>query len=658
MAKVWLTFLMIVLFGLFLAFTIRDKSSKEEKRIRAILSFGIYLIILSSVVFALSNWDTLSNGFKALFLSLETIIFLVFGLLLKYVFKIKNTGGSLTLTSIALFNVTYLYIGGVNVFNSVFNLNDKYSALYTIVLLVVDLLITIVYKKLNNKKGYVAELLLIIPIPFLIVMQINSDVVLSFTASALFMLILNITRNRWFKKTMAFNIINAIGINVLTLLYFISLFSDLNDITFGRITLIIYASSLVANVLFYVYKASNDVMAIISPLYASIVLNSFAISTFNALSAALVIYVFGVILYLINLIANRKYTKIIMLIYSYLFLLEGMIIMCFSTKMEFLSIILSVLFVFITSINTFVRKTENVILNTIARTVFIIMSIISIMIQPGIVDKIKFIDVITLINIVMLTSYVIAGVLNKNTKWIYLPVLCLGILIALPLTYMYHISYSIVLIASICILYFYYLYENNNVFKTLSYLLLIITVFAGFNNYLFVASLILVIISTLLFIINKDKHKYMYAMIGYIPLCVLISNLPIIYDHDVLLSTYIFKVFLFLIPVTIFLKGVVNADNKVVEIINTFLIICMFLSFISIINIYVALILGIIGVTILLLGYVYDYKMFIYTGYAFTFLNIIVQTSSLLKELPWWVYLLIAGITLLVIALIKEIKRK
>ena len=120
MGKLLITFLMIILFILFVVFSILDKSDKEEKKIRIILNFGVFLILTSSVIFTVSSWNSLSDGFKSIFLFSQTIIFLFFGLILKYAFKIKNTGNALNLIAIVLFNISYLFLGSVNSFNTSF----------------------------------------------------------------------------------------------------------------------------------------------------------------------------------------------------------------------------------------------------------------------------------------------------------------------------------------------------------------------------------------------------------------------------------------------------------------------------------------------------------------------------------------------------------
>ena len=83
----------------------------------------------------------------------------------------------------------------------------------------------------------------------------------------------------------------------------------------------------------------------------------------------------------------------------------------------------------------------------------------------------------------------------------------------------------------------------------------------------------------------------------------------------------------------------------------------MFIPFIFELNIYVALTLGIISALIFILGFIFKQENLIYIGFIFSVLIILIQTFYLWKELPWWVYILVLGIILIVVAFIKEINK-
>ena len=608
--KVFITFLMLVLFIIFTVFSIVDNSSKEEKKIRIILNFGIFLIITSSVIFTVSSWESLTNNFKAIFMACETLIFLLFGFALKYLFKIKNTGNSLLLVGSALINVTYLFIGYINIFNSSFNLRGKYGCVYLIVLFIIDLIISILNKFLNKRKSYTFILLSIIPIPFLIAMQITNNVQFSFMIESVFMLILNLARSRLFKNKLEFNIINIIITMILSFIFFglcINMIENVSTILYGKITIIIYMIALIINAFLYLYKAKYDVLSIFILIYGAIIINTFALFNMNIFTASLLFAVFGIILYIMHDVSNNNVNKIAYVLFSYILALEGIISICFDDKHIILAPIISAIFILLSSVNINIKKASTKVLDIIARIIFVILLFITILLQPGIVDKVKPIDILMLFNSVMLLLYIISSFKNQDQKIAYLVFLMIGLLISIPAVHGVSLIYSIISILIILVLYFYMFYKKNDIFKIISYMLIMLTTYTGFSKYMFYASIFLVVLSILLFIINKDKHKYLYVILGYIPACVLLSNLPVPYTKDIKLLTYIVRTFLMLVPVTILLKRIFNANDIVVQIFDSVLIISMFLSFIFIINVYVAITLGLISIILLFIGYIKNY---------------------------------------------------
>ena len=52
------------------------EKNKEEKKEKLLLSVGTLLIIVSSVIFAIANWNEMTSILKVLFLSIESLLFL------------------------------------------------------------------------------------------------------------------------------------------------------------------------------------------------------------------------------------------------------------------------------------------------------------------------------------------------------------------------------------------------------------------------------------------------------------------------------------------------------------------------------------------------------------------------------------------------------
>jgi hypothetical protein len=70
-----------------------------------------------------------------------------------------------------------------------------------------------------------------------------------------------------------------------------------------------------------------------------------------------------------------------------------------------------------------------------------------------------------------------------------------------------------------------------------------------------------------------------------------------------------------------------------------------------------ALIFGVLSLIAIIVGTQYKIKAYFLTGTAGLFLNVAIQTKGFWSSIPWWGYLLLAGIMLIVLASINEMKK-
>ena len=71
-----------------------------------------------------------------------------------------------------------------------------------------------------------------------------------------------------------------------------------------------------------------------------------------------------------------------------------------------------------------------------------------------------------------------------------------------------------------------------------------------------------------------------------------------------------------------------------------------------------AIILGSLAVLSIALGFYFRYKSYFFTGIGVLILNVMLQTKPLWGNFPWWVYLLLAGSILILIASIYEMQKQ
>ena len=201
------------------------------------------------------------------------------------------------------------------------------------------------------------------------------------------------------------------------------------------------------------------------------------------------------------------------------------------------------------------------------------------------------------------------------------------------------------------------LYEKRNIifeaFHSIISLVLIICLInnLGFNN--FISSIISIILFIILYLIYADE-RMKYTVISFIiyPLNLLLKTIDVNVIKDIL------SLFIYMIPITLLLRKVFNVEEDVSNIIEGVILSLMFVMFIFNINLQVGLTLGIISVLSIIIGLVFKYKSYNITGYVTLVLTVIIQTFELWGKMPWWVYLLITGIILVVLAALRESKKK
>lgn len=71
-----------------------EKEKKEENNEKLLLWLGTFLVIISSIIFAFTNWENMNDIFKVIFLIIESIIFFASSFAFK---KLKNDGAHKTM---------------------------------------------------------------------------------------------------------------------------------------------------------------------------------------------------------------------------------------------------------------------------------------------------------------------------------------------------------------------------------------------------------------------------------------------------------------------------------------------------------------------------------------------------------------------------------
>jgi hypothetical protein len=118
-----------------------------------------------------------------------------------------------------------------------------------------------------------------------------------------------------------------------------------------------------------------------------------------------------------------------------------------------------------------------------------------------------------------------------------------------------------------------------------------------------------------------------------------------------------------LVPMAVYLtrtvwKGFEKVNDKVEIAVLLFICAVLFGDILVYDYLADALIMGVLSVGLLITGMQYHKKQYFAIGSGALILNGIIQTWEFWESLPWWAYLLIAGLILIGIASYNEIKKR
>ena len=516
----------------------QNGSIKKEKEktcgFQLMLSIGVFLIILSSIIFATSTWKLYSNFIKVLILGGETLLFFVLGILLKYVFKVKKTGNALTLISTILLPTTFLCAGYFNLFGNLFSLTGKYSTLFLSVTFLMEALVTLIRKNIIKSNKYLFSLICFFAGIFLLIYGIIKNVCLTFVITSFVLMLINIFKNKIFNNLKEFNIFNILVSIIFTFAYFYFSFYQLfsNNLLLEKLYLVFFIISLSLNFIISRPK-DNEVLNIFSVLYETMLVIWFVMFSKNLLTSSFAFVISGLISYIVYYISNNNYVKTTSVIVSYIQGFLGIFIICFVKECVIMAPIISFIYIVLTFIGS-LNKDKLKIINIIFEPIYLIMLAIGILIQPFIIKNIKAIDVIMVINACLIIATIVSTIRKNKVKNCYLIILIIGLFIQSLCSYFSSVMYFVTAFIMYLLLIIYSLMSKDEFSKNLLDALCILSlssVLIGLNKYTLISSLITTILLIIFSILNKTNNKkYLYLSLVSIPIIMIISNLSFNYS--------------------------------------------------------------------------------------------------------------------------------
>ena len=516
----------------------QNGSIKKEKEktcgFQLMLSIGVFLIILASIIFATSTWKLYSNFIKVLILGGETLLFFALGILLKYVFKVKKTGNALTLISTTLLPTTFLCAGYFNLFGNLFSLTGKYSTLFLSVTFLMEALVTFIRKNIIKSNKYLFSLICFFTGIFLLIYGIIKNACLTFVITSFILMLINIFKNKIFNNLKEFNIFNILVSIIFTFAYFYFSFNQLfsNNLLLEKLYLVFFIISLSLNFIISRPK-DNEVLSIFSVLYETMLVIWFVMFSKNLLTSSFAFVISGLISYIVYYISNNNYVKTTSIIVSYIQGFLGIFIICFVKECVIMAPIISFIYIVLTFIGS-LNKDKLKIINIIFEPIYLIMLAIGILIQPFIIKNIKAIDVIMVINACLIIATIVSTIRKNKVKNCYLIILIIGLFIQSLCSYFSSVMYFVTAFIIYLLLIIYSLMSKDEFSKNLLDALCILSlssVLIGLNKYTLISSLITTILLIIFSILNKTNNKkYLYLSLVSIPIIMIISNLSFNYS--------------------------------------------------------------------------------------------------------------------------------
>ena len=247
----------------------QKQSTDQKNSFIIILNIGVILIILSSIIFATSTWNIYNNYAKVIILGSETLLFLVLGLILKYVFKTIKSGNALTLISSFLLFATFLSAGYFNLFGDDFSLLGRNSEIFLSVAFLIETLVLFIRKLLIKSNYYLLPLSCFFVALFLLFKGITGDFALAIAIVSVILLLVSLFSKNIFKRTIEFDVFNYVLIGFLTIIYISTVIYQLvsnNTYLLERFSLILLLASLSINFIVNVGK-KNEILNILSIVY-------------------------------------------------------------------------------------------------------------------------------------------------------------------------------------------------------------------------------------------------------------------------------------------------------------------------------------------------------------------------------------------------------
>lgn len=639
------------------------KKDSETKRIDILLKIGVILVGISGLIFAVTNWRIISPIIKVDILLLMSLLFLLLSIYSERKLKLKQASIMYCLLGETLFMFALISCGIFNVLGSWFSFTGQGNLIF-----IASLTALLTYFSICNYRKYkqpvylgIALITTILTLSFILAYASVSFITVILILT-LIITLLNTVRqkeNLTIKFLNNFDLIITILLSIVLMIYFV--LPNQGNILLNSITTFLLG----ANLLYFVSKKKHDFVNMIAPVILVILVAttiiSFNLSSINSLSLAGIIYTIGYIgmIFAKNLYKNKTFEfgltlmidLVLLGIFGLSFFVDPHMVM-FTAFLILITTLINYMFDKDYSKLEYYLNPIKVLLFTIA-TLYLFNTILPISVLFG----------QCICYLILLLGYLFTK--EKKLKLEYF--LLFGLLLIITLATINSNSETIpcliVLLSSI----FPVMITNKNkdeLYRNMSlgaFVLMLITVYhviinanilGPFQN---LSVFLVMFIYLVIMLANRtNKEKFMATAVAIIiPFYNLATGDLCSYPVTKIIAHALAFYILFMLVDNLVKK---KATKSTLYTIFTCLIL---LSLVFEQNLLIGLFVSLISLFIMIVGVLKDeYKALFITGLVFLILSLVVQLRNFWFQIPFWLYLMTAGLLLIGIVMYKELHKK
>ena len=631
-----------------------DEITSEAKRIDLLLKIGLIMILISGVLFATTSWDVMSDIFKIFGLLAMGGIFLGLSKFSEEKLKIEKTTKAYYILGLAFFLLTWVGIGVFGTISPAFSYTGELKNLvYFITFIILGVVLHLINKKFPSKEYeyffYICGYLSI----YHFLTFIGFNLMLTTIVISTISLLINV-----YIKDNKYSSLSELT-NIMSYLYTPIIITQSID---SQPLLVIIVSIInIVNVLYLATKTADKIDNVLSIIISyTLMLTSILVLELSLEVEITLLFIFISILYYV--INHNKFntTKHIMNTNQIIYNTVAIYLTVFVSDSLIQKVILSVAHTMINYVNCYITNEDrsNVDKKYQPLIIFVLIS--------------NFINIIDyyLFYVNEIYNYLLSAVVyatihyfasSKKIKRIYY----IALSITAILSTIINVNEGNIIVGLILIPLAFYMYFSSRNFKESTkiwaYIFVLINILC-FSNALYMQEVlsksfsslfVLIVYGVLTYVIKEKNIKTVNYIAIIVPLYDMVNSLTLHEELKMIFDNIFGLYFVFLI-VTLIVKD--RETKDIVSTIGTSLVVFTIIFEQSILT---GLYVGLLGIGIILLTYnKKSYKKLFYCGVVIVILNIIIQIGEYWAMIPLWLYLLLAGGSIVAFVTYKEVNKK